>query len=195
MSLCLVYFVGIFVDTKGPTMVLPLMLLARSVSMLVFLFIDDPNTWVFYVLAPFSDLSKYALIVSVQGYLYKIFPHDLRGIFSSLLGATSSLGLLMTKRLRGNLASHFGTYMPFIASIIVDTFLAVICLVLGSVGVFRSIDRMLPGRSSKEAPRFRRQRSKQLKKWSDQRNQLQHQQDEIKSTKSSMMGETTYGGL
>lgn len=188
LSLCFVYFVGVLVDSKGPTLVLPCVLLTRSVSMLFFLFISTPESWAFYLIAPISDLSKYALIVCVQGYLYKLFPKDLRGIFSSLLGATSSLGLLMTKRVRGSLASRFGTFMPFIIGTLVDAILAVICLVLGSVGAFRSIDRVHHRRRPSSRPKFRRQSSKResvLQDWAAE--------DERRST--TTQDRETYGGL
>ena len=184
LSLAFIYFFGILVDLKRPTVVLPITLLAEGVSMMLFFAIRDPDTTVFYVIAPISDLTKYCLVVAVYAYIFKIFPYELRGVLAAVFGATTSLGQLLTTTVRQGLADNFGPFLPFIGQTLLDIILAILILILGSVGVFRSIERRYPaGRRAAARSRRSQERQRRMKEWADDR-------------KSNSSAESlTFGGL
>lgn len=117
---------------------LPIMLLLRAASWFSLYTIKDPNSWFFFLMVPLVHVMYFATKITAESYITKMYPKDIRGMMNSFYGIffslTSFFYLVFCKWLFDKKPK-----LPFMGCAVVDIFIALVVIILVSMGRFGDI--------------------------------------------------------
>ena len=86
-------FVGHASDKISIRIMLPVSFIIRALVFYSVWTVQDPTSWIFYVLVPLLHLSFYIVVIVSTSYMQKMFPKDIRGMCMSVEGIFSIIGI------------------------------------------------------------------------------------------------------
>lgn len=94
VSLILLMFIGRSIDRVPPRMMLPSVFLLRAINFYIVYFITDPESQIvlFYIIVSLTHITVYIVNISVQSYLTKQYPKDIRGMCMMVQSIFSLIG-------------------------------------------------------------------------------------------------------
>ena len=97
--------------------------------------IDDPSHWTYYLVMPMLHVSFYAVVMTFEAYLTKMYPKEIRGMMSSCQGVFVVFGTLFYLLLL-NYLNKYNTRYPFIGVAVFDVLVTIAIVILASFGLF-----------------------------------------------------------
>jgi hypothetical protein len=128
-------FVGKLADSVPPKIFLPVTFMIRGLLFLAAYTIKDPTKWLFYIVLPLMHVGYYAVVMTFEAYLTKMYPSEVRGMMNSCQGIFSTIGTVFYLNLCNSLNKENSKY-PFLGVAGVDAVMVIILILLSSVGLF-----------------------------------------------------------
>ena len=97
--------------------------------------INDPSHFTYYLVMPMLHVSFYAVVMTFEAYLTKMYPKEIRGMMSSCQGVFVVFGSLFYLLLC-NLLNSYDPKYPFIGVAVFDIIITIVIVILASVGLF-----------------------------------------------------------
>lgn len=93
LAFFLLGFFGKLADSLPVKIVLPASFLFRAfIFFLVYRIKDPSNSIMFYIAVPLMHVCFYAVVISIQGYMQKMYPPEIRGMCNSVVSIFGTIG-------------------------------------------------------------------------------------------------------
>lgn len=107
----------------------------RALCYFSFYFITDPKGYLFYCLSPLAHVGFYVVHTTVQSYVQSMYPAEIRGLLSSVVGIVHTLGQVFYVNICQWALQRYGPVYPFIACSILDVSVVVLSVALAICGL------------------------------------------------------------
>jgi len=130
--------VGRFADKCNPQIALPLSFFVRMLTIVMFLYIDDPNSYYCTLTSCCMMLGTMMENMSVDCLLLRKADPKIRGVLYSTAVAVGYSGLFVYSLVGGLLFDYHGPYSPFILIGVLDLLFAIVLSGLAYAGVINN---------------------------------------------------------
>jgi hypothetical protein len=122
--------IGIFTDSYPAYITIPISFMVRALSIIWFLFLDKPNTYVSYFVVAVMFMGSLFENTTVDGLFNKHLPKDIRATLNSGYNFFGNVGLLIFTKLGGYLYDNVGPSTPFMVVAACDISFALFIILL-----------------------------------------------------------------
>lgn len=138
-NLCAIPFVilaGKLSDRISAKIMIPGALIFQIIIFSLYMLVPDPTSWTAYAMAVPQVGTVMMIIVTMQSYVSKRCPKNIRGMIFAVIGIFAALGCVVYLQLYNQLARKWGQQMAFGTIVIIDVVWLVMLLFFIAIGKY-----------------------------------------------------------
>ena len=127
----IVPFQGKLLDRYNPQIIIPSVFAFRLVSIIMFLFVQDPSSWYSYVSAVLMVMGTMCELVSCDSITLRLADKEIRGVLYGVQNMFGFVGLFLFTLAGGFMFDYIGPKSPFVMVGAFDLIFAISTIILG----------------------------------------------------------------